>query len=250
MRINLTRPIAFIDIEATGISRESDRIVEISICKLHPNGTREVKTRRINPEIPIPAGATEIHGISDDDVANESTFKDVSKSLLAFIAGCDLGGYNSNSFDFPMLFNEFLRAGIYWNYKVHRFIDAGNIFKIQEQRTLTAAYKFYCGKDLEGAHGAEADINATVDVFLAQLERYEDVPGDIEQLHLFCNYGKPILDLSGKFTYDESNNIIFNFGPKKGLKAEDHLDFVEWMVSRDFPQDTMQVCYQLLNYNY
>ncbi len=247
MNIKLDRPIAFIDIEATGTNKEEDRIVELSICKLQPNMDREIKSMRINPTIPIPAAATAIHGIRDEDVKGCNTFAQVSMSLHDHLEGCDIGGFNSNHYDVPLLFKEFARAGIYWDYTKFKMIDAGTMFKIQEPRTLTAAVKFYLNEDLQGAHGAEADIKATVDVFLAQLGRYPDLPKTVEELHLYCNYGKPFLDLSGKFSLNENNVIIFNFGKHKGEPAADHLDFVDWMYHRaNFPPDTNAICKQLL----
>lgn len=246
MKLNLTRPLAFFDLEATGVDRENDRIVEISICKLMPDGSKQVKTRRINPTIPIPAGATEVHGISDDGVKNEPKFELLAPGILKFLEDCDIAGFNSNAYDIPMLFNEFQRAGIYWDYTKFRKIDAGNIFKINEPRTLSAAVKFYCGRDMENAHSAEADILATVDVFMAQVEKYPDLPANLDELELFCNYGKPILDISGKFTTDDDGDIVFNFGAKRGMKAKDELGLVQWMINKDFPKDTLNICYNIL----
>lgn len=246
MKLKLERPLAFIDIESTGINREHDRIVEISICILQPNFEREIKTRRLNPGIPIPEEATAIHGIKDEDVKDLPDFKQVAKGLLSLLTNCDIAGYGSNSFDVPLLYNEFLRAGIEWDYTKHFFIDAGNLFKIQEPRDLTSALKFYCGKDHEGAHGAEMDALATIDVFLSQMEKYE-LPGSIGELALKTNYDKILLDLSGKFTYNEKGQIVFTFGPNRGLPAEDHLDFVIWMMERDFPPDTKRICRKLIN---
>jgi DNA polymerase-3 subunit epsilon len=246
MKLNLTRPLAFFDLEATGIDRENDRIVEIAICKLMPDGSQVVKTRRVNPGIPILAGATEVHGISDDDVKDEPFFEALAPGLIKFLEDCDVAGFNSNAYDIPMLFNEFQRAGIYWDYTKFRKIDAGNIFKINEPRTLSAAVKFYCGRDMENAHSAEADILATVDVFMAQVEKYPDLPANLDELELFCNYGKPILDISGKFTTDDEGFIVFNYGPKRGVRAMDELGLVQWMINKDFPQDTKNICYQIL----
>lgn len=246
MKLKLERPLAFIDIESTGLNRESDRIVEISICILHPDLRREIKTRRLNPGIPISEEATAVHGITNDDVKAMPDFKQVAKGLMNLITGCDIAGFGSNNYDVPLLYNEFLRAGIEWDYTKHFFIDAGNLFKIMEPRDLTAALKFYCNKDHEGAHGAEADVNATVDVFLAQVERYE-VPEHIGELALMTNYDKILLDLSGKFTFNDKGQVVFTFGPNRWLPAEEHLDFVTWMLERDFPPDTHRICRQLVN---
>lgn len=243
----LERPLAFIDIEATGLNLEFDRIVELSICKLFPDGSREVKTKRYNPEISIPPEVTEIHGITDDDVKDKPLFRQEAKAILAYIEGCDLAGFNSNRYDVPLLFNEMLRAGLYLDYKQFKMIDVGNIFKIKEPRDLKAAVKFYCGTELQNAHSAEADITATVDVFLKQLEKYEDLPQDVGELALFSNHGNPILDLSGKFTMS-NGKIVFAFGPNRGKPAADYPDFLEWMVYKaSFPRDTVEIAISLLS---
>lgn len=247
MKLNLTRPLAFLDIESTGLSVENDRIIELAICKVHPSGDREIKTRRFNPGMPIPEQSSAIHGITDDMVKDEPFFHQISQGLIEFLSDCDIAGFNSNKFDIPMLFNEFRRCGIYWDYTQFRMVDVGNIFKIKEPRTLAAAMQFYCGKDLEGAHGAEADITATVDVFVAQLDKYDDIPIDLDELQIFCNHGKPILDLSGKFTTDDDGDIVFNFGAKRGLKAKYDPDYIHWMLSKDFQPDTQKICHQVLD---
>lgn len=250
MKLNLERPICFFDLEATGLDREIDRIVEISICKLFPDLSREYLTSRINPLVPIPKEASEIHGIFDDDVKDCPTFEDLGQSIYEFILGCDIAGFNSNNFDIPMLYFHLLRIGIKWDYKSIRKIDVGNIFKINEPRTLSAAAKFYLGTDLDDAHSAEADVNATVDVFMAQLEKYDNIPMDLGELELFTNYGKPILDVSGKFTTDEDGDIVINFGQYKGRKAKNHLDYIQWMLYKaNFNSDTNDICSQLLDVN-
>lgn len=247
MKILLTRPLAFFDLEATGLDKENDRIVEIAICRVNPDGSRDVYTTLVNPEIPIPVKSTAIHGISDADVADKPTFGAISNTILDFVAGCDIGGYNSNNYDLPLMFNEFKRAGIYWDYTQFKKIDAGNIFKIKESRTLAAAVKFYCGREMENAHSAEADILETVNVFFAQFERYDDLPTDMGELELFCNHGKQFLDISGKFTLDEDGDIVFNFGAKRGVKAKTELGLIQWMINKDFPMDTLNICYQILD---
>jgi DNA polymerase-3 subunit epsilon len=249
MKLKLTRPLAFFDLEATGLNTQNDRIVEIAICKIFPDYTREVISHLVNPQMPIPAEASAIHGIFDHDVADAPTFQQLAPEIWNFIDGCDIGGFNSNSYDVPMLFNEFIRAGKYWDYQKFAMVDAGNIFKRKEQRTLSAAYKFYCGTELENAHSAEADILATVDVFVSQFERYPDLPSDIDGLQHFCNYDRKILDLSGKFTLDNDGDIVFNFGSKKGTKAKQDLGYVSWMYGKDFAPDTMRVCEELLGIN-
>lgn len=248
MKLTLERPVCFFDLEATGLDTANDRIVEICIVKLFPDGSQEIKTRRINPLIPIPEKVTKIHGISDEDVKDCEPFHKISKGLFEFIKDCDLGGFNSNFYDIPLLYNEFLRSGIEYDYSNVRFIDVGNIFRIQEPRTLTAAFKFYCEKDLEDAHSAEADVLATIDVFKSQLEKYDSIPLDIDKLHLFCNYDKPVLDVSGKFTTDENGEIVFNFGQKKGELASDNISYCEWMYWKaNFSLDTRRILERILN---
>ncbi|MDQ7947658.1 MAG: 3'-5' exonuclease [Pedobacter sp.] len=246
MKLKLERTLAFIDIEGTGLNRETDRIVELSVTKLFPDGSRENRTRRFNPQIPIPSDATEIHGIKDEDVKDLEPFSYYAKGLMNFIKDCDIAGFASNGYDCPLLFSEFMRAGIYWDYSEFHMIDAGNIFKRKEERTLVAAYKFFCKKDLEGAHGAEADVNATVDVLLAQLEWYQDLPVDVAGLALYSNYDRKVADMFGKFVYNDQNELLLNFGPHRGKRAIDELGFVEWMSGKDFPPDTMNFVNDLL----
>jgi DNA polymerase-3 subunit epsilon len=246
MKLKLKRPLAFLDLECTGLNTQTDRIVEIAICKVHPDYSREVLTHLVNPGCLIPAEASAIHGITNEMVADQPTFQQLSSELFTFLEGCDVGGFNSNSFDVPLLFHEFARTCRFWDYQSFAMVDAGNIFKRKEPRTLSAAYQFYCGAELENAHSAEADILATVDVFVNQLERYPDLPLDINELHSFCNYDRKVLDLSGKFTLDADGDIVFNFGSKKGTKAKNDLGYVQWMYGKDFAPDTMKVCEGLL----
>lgn len=230
MKLQLEKPLIVLDIESTGTDRENDRIVELSLCKLFPDGKREIKTNRYNPGIPIPASATEVHKITDADVAGKPFFKQHAKAILNWIEGCDIAGFNSNAYDCVMLFCEMARCGLYWDYTKHRLIDVGNIFKIKEPRTLSAAVKMYCGKDHEEAHGAEADALATLEVLEKQLERYEDLPQTMDELCVFSNYGNKVLDLSGRFVYDKDGVILINFGKHKGNPAKNHLDFLDWML--------------------
>lgn len=247
MKLNLERPLVFLDIEATGLSTETDRIVELAMCKIMPDETRILKCYRYNPEMPIPPAATEIHGISDDDVKDKPFFHQHAKAISKFISGCDLAGFNSNRFDIPMLYAELSRSQIFLDYQSINLVDVGNIFKIKEPRTLEAAVQFYCGKPLENAHSAEADILGAVDVLMGQLEKYPDLPQNMQELALFSNYGAKILDLQGKFTYNEKGQIILNFGKYKGEPAADHLDFLEWMVHKaNFPRDTVEVAMGIL----
>jgi DNA polymerase III subunit epsilon len=215
--MNLIRPLVILDVETTGTDVNKDRIVELSVLKLFPNGERESKTVRFNPEMPIPKGASDIHGITDEMVKGLPVFKRRAQAILDFIHLCDLGGFNSNKFDFPMLYQEFNRAGLNWEYSHHNMVDVGNIFKIKEARTLSAAVKFYCGVDHENAHSAEADVEATLEVLLAQVDRYEDLPKDIASLALFSNFDRPVLDMAGKFVLDSDNEtVLINFGPQRG----------------------------------
>ena len=212
MNIKLTRPIVFFDLETTGLNIGRDHIVEISLIKIFPDEHRESFTQRINPGIHIPEEATAVHGISDADVADKPLFKDVARRIADIIQGCDLGGFNSNKFDIPMLAEEFMAVGMTdVDLRRSNFIDVQVIFHKKEQRTLTAAYKFYCDKDLEGAHGAFADTSATVDVFLAQLDKYADLPKDIKGLADFSQMSRNV-DFAGRFVYDANGVETFNFG--------------------------------------
>ena len=215
MKLNLKRPIVFFDLETTGVDTAKDRIVEISMVKVMPDGEQIVKTRKLNPGIHIPAEATAIHGITDEDVRDCPTFAQVAKSLEQFIRGCDFGGFNSNRFDLPVLVEEFLRAGVDVDFKRRRFVDVQNIFHKKEQRTLVAAYKFYCDKDLEDAHSAEADTLATYEVLMAQLERYPDLENDIDKLAEFSTRGEAA-DYAGRILFNEKGEEVFGFGKYKG----------------------------------
>lgn len=251
MKLNLKRPLAFFDLEATGINVGADRIVEIAILKAMPDGTEEILTKRINPEIPIPMVTSLIHGIYDEDIKDEPTFKMVAAEVAAFIGEADLAGYNSNKFDIPMLLEEFLRAGIDFDMSDRKFIDVQNIFHQMEQRTLKAAYKFYCEKDIINAHSAEADIKATYEVLLAQLDKYQDVEfedkqgnkskpvqNDVDTLHTFTNLNK-VVDFAGRLVYNEDGKEVINFGKHKGKTVEQVFDaepsYYSWMKQGDFP---------------
>lgn len=244
MNLNLKRPIVFFDLETTGIDLSRDRIVEISLVKISPNGDQELKTRRINPEMLIPPEATAIHGITDDDVKDCPRFKEIAKSLAQYIEGCDLGGYNSNKFDIPMLVEEFLRADVDVDLKKRKFIDVQNIFHKMEQRTLIAAYKFYCGKDLENAHSAEADIMATYEVLQAQLDRYPELQNDVDFLAGFSERGKSA-DYAGRIIYNDKGQEVFAFGKHKGRVVEEVFreepSYYAWMMNGDFPRYTKKV---------
>lgn len=257
IKLNLTRPLAFFDLETTGVNIASDRIVEISILKVHVDGSKESKTHRVNPCMPIPYHSTMIHGIKDEDVANEKTFQELAGDLAKFLEHCDLAGYNSNKFDIPILVEEFLRAGIDFDVKNRRHVDVQNIFHQMEQRTLKAAYKFYCEKELENAHSAEADILATYEILLAQLKKYEHsemtdakgnrfkpVVNDVTHLHTFTQQHKTA-DLAGRIIFNEKGQEVFNFGKHKGRLVEDVLkeepSYYSWMMNGDFPLYTKKV---------
>lgn len=257
MQLNLTRPLAFFDLETTGTNVASDRIVEIAILKIHPNGNKEEFLKLVNPEMPIPPIAASIHGITDEKIKNEPTFKELAPAISAFLKGCDLGGYNSNKFDIPILVEEFLRAGIDFDLSSRRFVDVQNIFHQMEQRTLKAAYKFYCGKDLVNAHSALADIYATYEVFLSQLQRYDGVEfedkngnkfipvkNDIKALHDFTNINKNV-DLAGRIIYNDKGVEVFNFGKHTGKAVEEVFkvepSYYDWMMKGDFPLYTKKV---------
>lgn len=243
MKLHLTRPIVFFDLETTGTNILHDRIVEISVVKIIPGqeDKPQAKTRRINPEMPIPAEATAVHHITDADVANEPTFKQVARSLADFMSGCDIAGFNSNRFDIPLLDEEFNRAGVDFDFHRARFVDVQTIFHKMEPRNLSAAYRFYCGKELEGAHGANADTMATYEVFLAQLDHYDSLPGDIDELAKFSAQNNNV-DLAGRLIYDDQGREVINFGKYKGQVAANVLardpGYYSWILQGDFASDT------------
>ena len=245
MNLNLTRPIAFFDLETTGVDVSKDRIVEISIQKLMPNGEKESFTKRVNPEIPIPIEASEVHGIYDFDVLNEKTWKEVAQEVVDFIGDADLAGYNSNRFDVPMLMEELLRVEVELDMEDRKKIDVQNIFYKQEKRTLEAALEFYCGKKLENAHSAEADTSATIDVLLAQIDRYDDLEGNVDFLAEYSEMGNKMADYAGRFVYNADGEPCFNFGKHKGKTIEDVLrrepSYYSWMMQGDFPRYTKKV---------
>jgi DNA polymerase III subunit epsilon len=242
--LKLKRPLAFIDLETTGLNVSTDRIVELSVLKISPNGKEEWMSQRINPEMPIPAKCSAIHGIKDEDVAGAPTFKEVAKNLATFLEGCDLAGYNAIKFDIPVLAEEFLRANIDFNFKKRRYIDVQIIFHKKEQRTLTAAYLFYCRKELEGAHGSKADTAATFEVLKSQLDKYPDLENDVEKLADYSSYNT-IVDFAGRIILDENGIEIFNFGKHKGKSVElvfnEEPAYYSWMMNGDFPLYTKKV---------
>lgn len=245
MKLNLKNPLVFFDLETTGINITKDRIVEISLLKVHPNGKEEIKSRRINPEMPIPPQATAIHGITDDDVKDCPTFKQVAKSLADMLEGCDLAGFNSSRFDVPMLSEEFLRAGVDFDMSKRKFVDVQIIFHKKEQRTLEAAYKFYCEKELENAHSAEADTIATYEVLKSQLDRYPDLENDVAFLSKEYSSFNNNVDFAGRIIFDENGVEVFNFGKHKGKSVAQVLrnepSYYSWMMDGDFPLNTKQM---------
>ena len=244
MRLNLKKPIVFFDLETTGIDPARDRIVEISTVKVFVDGHTETKTRRLNPEMHIPAEATAIHGITDEDVADQPRVREIAKSLAAYLEGCDLGGYNSNKFDIPVLYEEFLRAGVDFDFRKRKLVDVQNIFHKKEQRTLVAAYKFYCDRDLDEAHSAEADTRATYEVLKAQLDRYDDLENDVDKLAEFSSRGETA-DYAGRILYNEKGEEVFGFGKYKGRSVSEIFriepSYYAWMMNGDFPLYTKKV---------
>ncbi|WP_339700987.1 3'-5' exonuclease [uncultured Marixanthomonas sp.] len=244
MELNLTKPICFFDLETTGTNVAKDRIVEISILKVFPNGNKESHTWRVNPEMPIPPSTTAIHGITNEMVENEPTFKELAHKVQDLMKDSDLGGYNSNRFDIPLLAEELLRAEVDFDLKKAKAVDVQTIFHKKEKRTLEAAFKFYCDKDLTDAHSAEADTNATYEVLKAQLDRYEDVENDINFLSTFSAH-KNYADFAGFVGYNKQGEEIFSFGKHRGKKVTDIIEkepgYFGWLINADFPLYTKKV---------
>jgi DNA polymerase-3 subunit epsilon len=273
MKLNLKKPLAFFDLETTGVNVGSDRIVEIAIIKVMPDGTTLTRPEKpgrenrflINPGIPIPLTSSLVHGIYDEDVANAPKFEEVAATLYKFLHDCDLAGFNSNKFDIPMLAEEFLRVGVDFNMEGRNLIDVQVIFHQMEQRTLKAGYKFYCGKDLDDAHEALPDTLATKEIFEAQLEKYQGteidngagqkftpIVNDMEKIHEFCQRQRSA-DLAGRMVFDENGVIVFNFGKYKGMGVKEILKkdpgYYGWMMQGDFPLYTKKVLSELRNEN-
>lgn len=248
MELKLTKPICFFDLETTGTNIASDRIVEIAILKVYPNGNKESKSWLVNPEMHIPDEAAAIHGITDERVKNEPTFKQLSHEIFQLIRGCDLGGFNSNRFDIPLLAEELLRAGVDFDMKNAVSVDVQTIFHKMEKRTLEAAYKFYCDKELIDAHSAQADTVATYEVFLSQLDRYPELPKDVKQLAAFSSHNDAV-DFAGFIQRDDSGAPIFGFGKHKGRRVTEVLEqepgYFGWMLNADFPLYTKKVLTQI-----
>jgi len=244
MQLNLKRPIAFLDLETTGLNIAADRIVEISVLKISPGGKEEWMISKINPEMPIPPKSTAIHGIKDEDVASSPTFREIAKKLTSFLEGCDLSGYNALKFDIPVLAEEFLRVNADFNFRKRKYVDVQVIFHKKEQRTLSAAYQFYCNQSLQNAHSSKADTQATYEVLQAQLDRYPDLVNDIEKLSDFSAHNTSA-DFIGRIIYDENGVETFNFGKHKGKTVEqvfkDDPAYYSWMMNGDFPLYTKKI---------
>tara|TARA_B100000809_G_scaffold200250_1_gene200480 strand:- start:5643 stop:6416 length:774 start_codon:yes stop_codon:yes gene_type:complete len=248
MSLELKKPIVFFDLETTGVNIAKDRIVEISILKVFPNGTKESKTWLVNPEMKIPKETSEIHGITDEKIANEPTFKQLASDVSKMIKGCDLAGFNSNRFDIPLLAEEMLRVGLDFDMNNRVAIDVQVIFHKKEQRTLGAGYKFYCDKDLQNAHSAEADTLATYEILLAQLEKYDDLPKEVKSLSEYSSHNRRA-DFAGFLMFDEEDIELFSFGKYKGRKVTDvfaeNPGYYSWIQNADFPLYTKKVLTQI-----
>lgn len=246
MKLNLQNPIIFFDLETTGVDVAKDRIVELCYIKVFPNGNEEAKSMRINPGIPIPKHATDVHGITDEDVKDCPRFKDIAEDLYRTFDGCDLAGFNSNKFDIPLLCEEFLRLGMDFDVAKRRCIDVQNIYHKLERRTLVAAYQYYCGKDLENAHSAFADTRATLEVLEAQLDKYpSDLQNDVKFLAEYSKMNSNV-DFAGRIIKNDQGVEVFNFGKHKGKPVADVLlrldpSYYSWMMQGDFAQNTKQV---------
>ncbi len=244
MQLNLRNPLVFFDLETTGMDIAKDRIVEISLLKVYPNGKEESRTYRVNPGMPIPPEVIAIHGITDEDVKDCPAFREIAKTLAALIEGCDLAGFNSNRFDIPLLAEEFLRADVMIDLNRRKFVDVQTIFHKMEQRTLSAAYKFYCSQTLENAHSAEADTKATYEVLKAQLDRYPELKNDINSLSEFSSF-KDFVDFAGRMIYNEKGEEVINFGKYKGRLVADVLatdpGYYSWVMNSDFPLNTKRI---------
>jgi DNA polymerase-3 subunit epsilon len=261
MELNLKRPIAFFDLETTGLNITTDRIIEICILKIHPDKKEEIKTIRVNPEMPIPAESRKFHGINDEDVKDAPTFKEVAKELNNFLNNCDLAGYNALKFDIPLLMEEFLRCDIDFDLKKRKMVDVQNIFMKMEPRTLKGAYRFFCNQELVDAHSAEADTKATYHILMAQLDRYKDsvheqrngdisnpIVNDISALHDF-SIQQHTADLAGQIIYNDKNQEVFHFGKHKGRLVEEVFtkepSYYDWMMKGEFPLFTKKLITQI-----
>ena len=238
MNLKLSRPIVFFDLETTGVDLSNNKIVEISMIKLLPGGDRDTMTRRINPGIPIPEEASSVHGIYNADVADKPTFAEIAPKIHSYMKDCDIAGFNSDHFDLPFLAEELARCGIILNPEEFKTIDVFSIYSKKEKRTLSAAYTFYCDKNLEDAHSAEADTLATLEVFLKQIEKYEDIGNTVEDISNYSRDGKELVDLGGKFYKNDTGQLCFNFGKNKNQPLWQNIHYLHWMLKADFPKIT------------
>ncbi len=251
MNLHLDRPLAFIDVETTGLSPAADRIVELTVLKLQPDGTEELKSARLNPQMPIPPEATAIHGITDEDVADKPTFRQYAQSLREFLASCDFGGFNVKRFDLSILEAEFRRAGVEFTTKGCRILDSMFIFHKLEPRDLAAAYRKYCGKEIEDAHTSQADVRAAAEILEAQLERHPELPRDVDALDEFCNPRDPNwIDDEGKFVWS-GDEAVFGFGKNRGISLRDMVrhdsEYLEWMANADFSDEVRRIALDALD---
>jgi DNA polymerase-3 subunit epsilon len=250
MQLNLKKPLVFFDLETTDINITRDRIVEISFLKVTPDGQEVSKTRRVNPQMPIPEQATSVHGITDDDVKDCPTFPEIAKSLAEQIDGCDLAGFNSNRFDIPLLAEEFLRAGVDIDLSKQKFIDIQTIFHKMEPRNLVAAYKYYCGKELADAHQAESDTRATYEVLMAQLDKYPELENNVDSLSTFSSFANNV-DFAYRLIYNDNGEEVINFGKYKGMIATSVLKkdpgYYSWIMQGDFALDTKKRFTEIAN---
>lgn len=250
----LQKPLAVFDIESTGLNKKTDRIIDLAIVRLHPDGRRDTHAFRVNPEQKIPADATAVHGITDEDVKNAPPFKAIAAEVAKLLEGCDFGGFNVLRYDAPLLAEEFTRAGFPFSMEGRRILDAQRIYHIREPRDLSAALQFYCGKAHTGAHGAMSDVDATIDVLEAQFERYTDLPSDMDELDQLCNPRDPSwADQTGKIRWQDGD-LVINFGQKSGIKLKQLVaserGYLEWILKKDFDDDTKALVRGALNNQY
>lgn len=246
MDLQLDKPLVFFDLETTGVSVTKDRIVELYALRINVDGSRDEKLQRFNPGMPIPAGASAVHGIYDNDVADAPTFVALSADLAAFFEGCDLAGYNALRFDIPLLAEEFIRAGITQPFQHARFVDPMVIFHRMVPRTLSGALRYYRNEELENAHTAKADVLATVKVLESQLKVHDELPNSTEAIHHFVMNGREIVDYAGYFIKDMSGDVVFNFGKHKGKPIASEPGYLKWMLEGDFAQHTKLIAQEYL----
>ncbi len=245
MKLNLTKPIIFFDLETTGLKISTDRIIELAAIKILPDGNKKTKTWLLNPTIPIPKEVSEIHGFTNENIKEKPTFKDKAIDIFGFFAGCDLGGYNSDKFDIPLLAEEFIRVDLDFNLDNRNTIDIQNIFHKLEKRTLTAAYKFYCNKNLDNAHSAMADTTATYEILLAQISKYEEIENNIESLSKFSNLRGECADLAGFIKFNNDGDEVLSFGKYRNVSLkeiwEKNPGYFSWISNADFPMFTKKI---------